>query len=465
MRVAVDDSKENIEAYKTHLVEISEAVLEEFDSIGKARPEPTVMPGLDKLREEVAVGLIDIQKRNGVVSWSEISPLHKGRIQELQKKYKIPREQVIKRLANVRYLSYAQVEIQNYASVLEDIDNVYQKYAKQSGVFPLNALSKRTSEILKGYRVGVSFPNKVKLILQVFRPEMADIKIVQYDYTQTIKPAYYLSPEEFEGLAQEILQKFADKDRNIDKIFAPESEAYLKNLITVLKLNHITFDEFARKHNLEYSRCYIVPSVTAAKQMYSSYHSRYGTYRGLQDKDGYVCKKLDMVKLIEKRYTLRELLEYWGWESDNAISSPTLSETDLLELERLLARRIHEIYPTRRIGKGFNESHRPEYEKARMIASRKGYLDVDLYLASLGFTREKSERKTFKDKFCLSERDLFYYGFITSDMTPEQIENVLNAFEISFANVEDYVGFYRRLSYYKRDGFGTKQAKEQSQPH
>ncbi len=447
-----NNSPENIELFKAKL-ESSRKYVEEL-LMGKVYGEPKIVSGLDKLRQETAERVLEMQKTNGKIIRSEMLNVDMTRVREIQKKNDITFEEALHTLVeNCVYQSLERQFAESYVAIIKDVEKVLNEYGDRLKVFPMNALSKESVAKLDSNQVGLSNNIKLKLILDTFVPGFMNLEIVANDYSVVAKKSFALSDDELASLAKDIKENFGDENGNIDKIFARENSSGLKKLIEALKRNNLTFEEFASRFGLNYTRCYNVPSVPAVKKMVDSYYFKYQTYRYIKQNDQYLFAKLASVRKQENMLSNEQMFSSWGLDTSEMIApNNIITDFELRSMQEKLIEKLAELYPDKNIGENFSRTHKNTYRLANQLAKRLEFENIDSYLKSIGYHRETPDyRSTYKNTLCLSERDLMFYHFFDSETDPEQIEKTMKEMGITLASVEDYAGFYIKLAYEKCD--------------
>ena len=446
------NSPENIELFKSKL-EASRKYVEEILK-GKVYGEPEIVPGLDKLRGETAERIFKLQKENEKINRSDMLSVDINRVREIQRKRGITFEEAMQTLVkNCNYQSIEKQLAENYVVIIRDVESIMQQYGDKLKVFPMNALSEESIAKLDGIQVGLSNNVKFKMILDAYIPGFMNLEIVNNDYSVVAKKFFALSDSELESLASDIKKNFGDENGSIDNIFARENINGLKKLVESLKRNNLTFEQFASRFGLNYTRCYNIPSVPAVKHMVEDYHYKYDTYRYIKNNDQYLFTKLAGVRKQENMVSNEQMFSSWGLDTSEMITPHNIiTESAAREMQKELEIRLAELYPDRIIGENFTRIHKNTYRLVNQLAKRFDFPNVDSYLKSLGYHREVPEyRGTYKNTLCLSERDLIFYHFFDAESDPEQIEKIMEELNITLAPVEDYSGFYIKLAYEKCD--------------
>lgn len=456
----VDNSEENIEFFKKRLEDCKKYVHEML--MGKAYGEPEIVPGLDKLRQEVAEHVFALLKEKGKVFRNDLNYNDINRLREIQKKRGGTFEDAMNTLVkNSVYQSIERQFAENFVLVIRDVEKVMQQYGDRLKVFPMNALSDASLAKLNSNKVGISNATKLKMILDTYVPGFMNLDVVDIDYSVVAKKSYALSEVELNVLANEIKKNFGDQEGSIDKIFARENSKGLSKLLGTLARNNLTFEQFADRFGLKYTRCYIIPASIAGKHMVSEYYKKFGTYRFIKENDLYLHTKLRSIRLQEGRPTNIDLFKSWGFDTSEMVEpNNAITVEGIKRLQKTLIDELNELYPSKVVEENFTRKFRNVYNLANNLSKKLGFEDLSSYLASLGFKWEKEEyRSTFRNQLCLSERDLMYYNFFGDAKDPEKIEEIMKNMEIKLASVEDYAGFYTKLAYEKCDVYYHVNAK------
>lgn len=443
----------NEEKFKSEITELKPLVLRELEYLKEGRPEPVMAEGLSDYEITVAEALIAMQKEVGYVSVRHLDENISHKLMYLGQKAKKSLSEIAEKLVkNINYRTSTTLQAQQYASLINDIDMVYMKCCNGVDYFPMTGLSRKSHIFLNNLRAGIPMELKFKLILQVFRPELEYLKIRNKDYTVVTRSAFYINDEQLKSLCEEIANKFADNSGNIDSIFAPENDKYLRNLITALKLNHITFEQFITTYsNLSYTRCYALPSEVALKHMAKAVYARTGTFRRLEITDQYFLNKLRTFMETAKIYTTRGLLDYWGIENDNMLKAKPLTKEELEEKQREVISELLKLFPDKKIDRLLCNISKNTYGKIQLLSYRFKYKSVNDYLGSLGFERMNSAEYRSSEKLLLSENDLLYYSFFGVNPSIEDVQKIMDEMSIELLDVDNYIPTYRKLVYSKKD--------------
>ncbi len=456
----VNNSLENINAFKLRLETSRKYVQELLANVEYGEPE--IVSGLDKIRQETAERIFKLQKQNGKIRRSEMEFNDVNRVREIQRKFNITFEEAMQRLVkNVVYQSVERQFAENYVFILRDVENILKNYGDELKVFPMNALSKESLAKLDSNEVGLSNTVKLRTILDTYVPDFMNLEIVTNDYSVVAKKYYSLSNQELQNLADEIKKEYADEDGKIDKIFAKENSKGLIKLLESLAYNNLTFEKFAIKYDLNYTRCYNMSSIDAVKQMVQSYYSKYHSFNNIKKNDQYLFTKLSTVRKQENMLSNQQLFSSWGLDISGMVT-PTvvISDQDILDMHDKIKVLLANVYPDKIVKNNFSRNNKNLYTMIGKVSRRLGFSNIDSYLESIGYTRQSEiYRSTYKNMMCLSERDLIFYGFFYGVTDASEIENIMKNKNITLAEVENYAGFYTKLAYEKFDALNYANSK------
>ncbi len=447
-----DNSLENIENFKIKLEASRKYVNELLQN--KTYGKLEIVDGLDKIRSETAQRIFELASKNGKVFRSQMVTDDINRVREIQKKQKISFEEAMQTLVkNCKYQSLERQFAENYFAIIKDVESLMQEYGDKLKVFPISALSAESLAKLDSNAVGLSNTIKLKMILDTFVPGYMNLDIVSLDYSVIPKKHYALSEQELLELAEDIKKNFGGKDAKIDNIFAKENKAGLTKLVEALKRNNYTFEDFANKFGLNYTRCYNLSSVPAAKHMVNNYYAKYFTYNMIKRNDQYLFTKLATIRKQLNMLSNEQLFESWGLDVNN-MNRPNniLTDLDARILEEKLKEKLKLVCPDKNIPNNFTRLHRDIYFLVNKLAKRFGFENVDSYFEALGYNRcVSAERSTYSNLMCLSERDLIFYNFFDGATEESEISRIMQEKNIELAPVEEYAGFYTKLAYEKTD--------------
>ena len=177
-----------------------------------------------------------------------------------------------------------------------------------------------------------------------------------------------------------------------------------------------------------------------------------GTTIGIQRKDPYLYKKIELAKEILGVYSMSDVLQMLGIESDNYDTSKhTLSDEQIKDRELALFGSLERLFPDKFIPLRFSLSKSDIYEELLFLARRRKFGDVNEYLKSKGFSRDMNYNAKMNRSMFLSERDVQYYGFLFGCKDEEMAEEWLKEKGLELADPYVNLGIYRKLAFEKID--------------
>jgi len=399
----------------------------------------------EKLRP-LAERLVALQVEMGEYRREDIYSSDMYKIKDISKATGASFRDVISYLViNDNYLNYDVIDARHIISLLSEFDAAYEKYYAKYGAFPMNVLSPEARRYLKNNKNGLNNIEKLQIVLEVYRPELANIEFSEHNYEAMPKSRIVLSEQNIKFINDELGS--VAKNGNVDIIFSKRYEAYFKNLCSKLKLAGFSFDRFLSEHtNLTYTMCFKADILSAVKQMVKSYYKRHGTTRGIINNDPYLRYKIETAQNVAGVYSTKELLDLFGIDNDNFENNKNLSLTELKRREKVLFTKLREIYPDMVVKRGFATKHDKLYDELALLCKRFGYAKIDDYLKDGGFSRIV-DKKSEESYIYLSERDLKKYGFIDGCNSFEELNKRLSEFGISYVGPYENLGIYRKLAY------------------
>lgn len=361
------------------------------------------------------------------------------------------RDVIASLVENDAYVNYEVIDARHIIQLLAEFDAAYETFYPKYNAFPINVLSPDVRHYLKQPARGISLQEKLQTLLEVYRPELSGINFDEHNYEALPKSRIVLSEQNIELIKAQLSS--VAKQGNIDVIFSKKYEAYFKNLCSKLKLAGYTFDRFVNEHtDFSYTLCFKADILPAVKQMATAYYFEHGTTKGMTTNDPYLRYKVEVAQNLVGLYTTKEIFDYLDLPSDNPdFTAKTISTVDLKRRDKKLFDSLREIYPDGVIQKGFATAQDRMYDELCMLAKRFGFKSIDDYISNHGFTRIVDKKST-ESKIYLSERDLLKYGFIQNCKSPEEIDERLASFGISYVGPYENLGIYRKLAYERQDG-------------
>lgn len=443
------EKHEELFEWKQHLKELTPIIMEQIEWLEKGEVVASVSSSCPEKLKTVAEHLVEIQNSVGEYQRNQISKEDIERIKYYSKTSGLGFYEVVKlAVNNSRYVSKDSLEAKGVVGFIIEIQSVYNKFYKQNGVFPINAMSAESKRACRSFKTDVSLKEKIEAIIEVFLPELQGINIVDRDYSIVPQSKYELSEQEISGLVAFFESKaIAGK---INSCFDTENQKDFLEVCKLLAKANMTVDEFLKKYtNLSYTKCYSAEIVPAVKQMVLSYQERFDTTTKIREFDPYLRSKIDAAERAVGKYTVRDLLNYWRIPNDNTWEGRnSLTRADLEVRERGLVEKLNEFYSNGVIEKDFIKTHLDLYEELKLLSNRLYQCGIDEYLRKLGFVRQSSHSQASESVIFLSEADLKHYGF--NDMAPLDFDEC----EIAELNPRDYFGVYNKLVWQGLDSLG-----------
>lgn len=443
------EKQQELFEWKEHLKELTPIIMEQIEWLEKGYVVASVSPSCPEKLKPVAERLVEIQNRVGEYQRNQISKEDVERIKYFSKNLKLGFYEVIKlAVDNSRYVSKDALEAKGVVGFILEIQSVYNKIYKQTGLFPINAMSAESKRACRSFETDVSLKEKIEAIIEVFLPELQGINIVDRDYSVVPQSKYELSEDEISALASYFKSKaLAGK---VNSCFDIENQKEFMEVCKLLSKANMTVDEFLKKYtNLTYTKCYSAEIVPAVKQMVLAYQERFGTTTKIRELDPYLRSKIDAAERAVGRYTVKSLLNYWEIPNDNTLEGrSSLTRSELETRERGLFENLNKLYPDGVIDKNFISEHVDLYEELKLLSNRLFQCGIDEYLKKYGFVRQSSHAQASESVIFLSEADLKHYGF--GEMPPLDFDEC----NISELNPKDYYGVYNKLVWQGLDSLG-----------
>lgn len=414
---------------------------------------PYIAESCPEKYRDLAERIVSLQVKLGEFSREDISKADVERIKDMKRRDTSLsfRDNIALMVANDNYVNYDIIFARHVIQVLDEFDAIYNRFYAEYGAIPLNVFSTEVRLFFKNHKKGLSKEEMLRGILEVYRPELANVKIEHHNYEALPKSRQVIADAEMKRIVAE-LESIA-VNGNIDEIFSPKYETYFKELCARLKLAGYTFDEFVNNcTNLSYTYCFSAEIIPAITQMAKRFYQRYETTVGITEKDPYLRNKMDVAQEVAGVYTVGGLMEFLGIESDNYDNDKSIiSETDLLRRERRLFATLEELCPDRIIPPSFATKNDRLYDEIAFLARRFEFSNINEYLKERGFLRQIDYDRKAPRCYYLSERDLMYYGFFDGCEHAEMVESYLADKGVRRIDPYTNLGIYRRLAYEKRD--------------
>ena len=423
----------------------------ELKILNEEKRIPAVRKDCPEKYRALAERLVALQLEKGEFWREDLDKSDMYKIKDISKAKKISFREVVSMLIeNDRYINREIDDARQIIKFLEDFDSCYQEYYQKYQHFPYNVLSPESKRYLTKIRVDVSPVDKLKLLLEVYRPEFANIVLELKNYDALPKNRNVLTDEEIKNISLELSQ--IAKDGTLDELFSPKYETYFKDLCSKLKRAGYTFERFINEHTaLTYTICFKAEIEPTVKHMLKFYYSLYGTAKGITANDPYLRNKIEVAQNTLGIFTTKELFEYFGLLTDNhdKINS-TIPLHKLREREKDLFDKLEKIYPNKQIGNNLSNDSPEAYAELKVLSKRFGFDDLNDYLKSRGFSRDIDYTKP-ESFLYLNERDIIAYRFTANCKDPANIEEYLNKMGIYYISPVDNLGTYRKLAYEKHD--------------
>lgn len=403
---------------------------------------------------DLAERLLLIQTTQGEIKTEYIKKSDVYKIKDMSKKTGTGlsfRDNISLMVENAYFVDNDVINARHILKVIQEFDEIYDAFYEKYGVIPLNAFSTETRLFIKNLKSGIQKEEIIRLILEIYRPELANVKM-QNNYDLFPQSRKVLTNQEIETIVREL--NSIKTGNNIDVIFSKKYETYFKKLCERLKLAGHTFDWFVTNYtDLDYSYCFKADIIKAVKQMCLSFRQKNNTTVGIQEKDPYLANKIELAKEVLGVYSIGEVLHLLGIEGDNYdTTKSTLNESQLQEREQILFDELERIFPDKFIPLRFSLSKKEIYEELLFLARRRKFSDINDYLKSKGFTRDMHYNAKVCRSMFLSERDIQHYGFLDGCEGAEMAEIRLKEKGLELADPYVNLGIYRKLSYDKIDG-------------
>ena len=429
-----------------------QGVAQEFLRRKNGYKEPVVVDGLSDEMRKIAERMIALQTEKGYFSRQDMLPADFTKIQTTAKKHGITNKQAVGLfIENDRYMSPETIEIENICNLIEDIFSVYGMHYESIGAFPVNALSEQSRAYLRNKKVPLGLTEKLKIVFAEYLPELSSIKIVDKSYRAVPRYRFEYNDEIARAMALELKTLYADENGFIDALFLERNKKDLKRVLDILYERGITFEQFASKNGLNYTRCYRLDSEPAVLQMIESYKITHGTYQGITTNDPYLRQKIDTVEKHTSNFSLAGFLSAHGIDNDAFDNGQMLTPTELLIRESSFFTKLAELYPDGVIQEGFLKDQPKLYEDGLRLASRKGFKSLDEFLRTAGFSRRKVyDKPESMPTIVLTERDMQHYGLLYgTDVV--SLDASISRYNIQVVDVENARVYYQKLVAERQD--------------
>lgn len=440
-------------AWKLKLENRREDVEKELEKREKGPQVPYVSEKCPENFKALAERLVALQVKLGEFNREDISASDIDRIKDMKRRFTglSFKDNIALMVENSGFVNYDTIFARHVIQVLDEFDVIYSRFYQEYGEIPMNVFSTDVRLFFKNNKNGLTKEEMLRVILEVYRPELANVKIENHNYDALPRSRQVIEPEEMERIVAE-LNSIAENG-NIDVIFSSKYEAYFKELCARLKIAGYTFERFVSNHtSLDYTYCFKADVLPAVKQMIKSYQKKYGSTRKIDTLDPYLRYKCEVAQEVAGIYTMSGLVEHFGIDGDNLDQEKrTLSMDEIITREKILFTQLEKMYPDKVIPERFTVDNDRLYDELAMIANRRGFKNVNDYLVSKGFSRNITYKKKVDRSIYLSERDIINYGFLEGVEHVELAEQWLASQGITLADPYENLGVYRRLAYEKKD--------------
>lgn len=423
--------------------------------------QPAISANCPEKLKPLAERLLAIQNEYGEIKPAYIDHKDYYKLKDMTKlKNKMTIRQAVSfMIDNAYYVDNDVVNARHILRMLTDFETIYNKYYEQYGYIPLSAFSKETQYFCKDLKSGLLKEDVIRTVLEVFVPEYANINMEHHDYS--LIPRRPLKEEQIKQYVSE-LNSIYEKHGDLNVLFSPEYEQYLRKFCEKLKTAGYNFHTFIAEHtNLPYTMCFKCNDIVGAtKKMCLSFKDKYETTKGIQSTDPYLWVKVIQAKEILGVFTIGEMMDRMGIDHDNYDTSKrTLTEAEIVNRENKFFKQLEELYPDRVIPANSIIQDEDLYGELLFLSKRRRFNDIGEYLSVKGFSREAvSNSKPGRTMF-LSDRDIVNYDFLRGCETSEDVEKVFAGLDIQLADPVMYLGYYRKLAYEGIDSLAKSEYK------
>ena len=408
--------KKEFEDWKKRLIELEPVVKKQLDWLEQGSVQPRVKDGVNGKKYELASRLVDLQEKHGEYTRNQISNQDVERIKRISKTDNCSFEQAIESIVeNSRYVSKEIIEARGVIDFILEIQRVYDEISKNTGVFPINAMSAESKRSCRNQKIGLTIEEKVRAIIEVYLPEMGSIHIVERD-TSVIPQGIQELPD---TIIIEMMNYFKThaKQGKIDNCFDNENKKEFLEICDILAKAGMTVQQFLDKYkfltnnkSLTYSKCYSAQIIPTVKKMILAYKKRNNSTVGIDDRDPYLRHKIETLENFVGVFNIKDLLQFLFIDSDNeGYGRPTLQIEELKNREICFFYTLENLYPNKQIPEDFINTQPELYNMLRFLADRLCCGDKDAYLKNFGFTRMSSHARQQHNVIYLSEADLKFY--------------------------------------------------------
>ncbi len=405
---------------------------------------------------ELAGRLVAIQTAKGEYKREDISTSDINKIKDIGKRLGVSFADAIAYLVdNNAFTNYDNVEAKHIAELLFEVDEIHKKYEGAYDAFPLNLISPKSRKWLLRTNNGLSNAEKLEEVFAVFRKDLANLKVANANYDLLPRSRQVLSAAEIERIKTE-LQSFANKDNNIDMIFATQNEKYFYSLCARLKATGTNLTEFLNNHtDYNISLCFKADILPTVREMVLDYYKKHGTFQRITTTDPYLRSKIEAAQTVSGCYSLSSLLEFYGIENDSQNKTArVMSNSFLKSREKAFFAQLQGLYPDGKISDKFSSKHDRLYDELALLAGRLKFASIDEYLEAHGFVREGAHKKQDTRTVYISQRDISFYSLLDNINTEQGVLEKFESLGLEVIDPYENLKVYRRLSLEKQDAKG-----------
>lgn len=402
---------------------------------------------------ELASRLVALQTKQGEFKREDLAESDMNKVKDFGKARNLSFAEAVAMLVeNDAYVNYDVVEARHIVSLLEEFDEVYEKTKDKTDKLPMNLFEYDNRKWLLRHNNGLSNAEKMKVVLEVYRPELAGLEVVEHDYELLPRSRQVLSAEDVKQIKDE-LSVYADKRGNVDSIFAAENEEYFVSLCSKLKATGYTFERFLKENtDYHFTPCFKGDLLPTVKQMVQEYQRKYHSVRGMTENDPYLRYKVEAAQEVAKAHSTREFFSSLGIENDCPDHTfNVIGVADLKRRETAFVKKMRELYEDGQIYDSFTAKHERLYDELTMLASRLNFDSVDAYLASHGFERKNIHNRTAGRVIYLSDFDVEYYRLFGGLSSQEEIAKRCDELSLAQIDPAENLRLYRKLIYQQQD--------------
>lgn len=442
---------EELSRWKAHILQLTPIIKKQLDWMEEGEVQATIKADCPEYLLPVAKNLVEIQNANGEYQRNLISKPDVEKIKYYSKNHRLGFDEVVNLMVeNSRYMSKDAIEARGVAGYILEIESVYNRYYKQHGVFPINAMSADVKRACRNFKTDVTISDKIEAIIEVFMPELDGLNIVSQDYSVVPQSKYELTKEDVDGLGK-YFKSMADEAGNIDKCFDADNQESFLEKCRLLYRARVRLNDFLKLMGLTYTKCYSAEAVPAVTCMINSYKEKFGTTKGITYKDPYLRNKIEFVQALTRKYSMIEVNKVLGIKGDNEDGKNNLDEFDIAVRRDKLLTKLENLYPTKIINKYFIVNYPGLYDELKFLTNRLGFNNMNEFLANYGFVRESFHVTNPENLISLSERDLKWYDF--QYLSSDEIE------KCNFKELDPvrFFGIYNKLISIGLDSVGLLQ--------